>query len=837
MSRLLSTTIRKHIKLFGNNYLIFNPVKNNLRKYILIGLLFLSCIGARGAYNDQSNFIVPSDGRILTTQALASWTIDGNWYNAQVYFGNTGFFSNPTYTYYVTRGNVYDFWRQESGIDWNFEQTLSGSSLGTTPNSGGFSVKRLSIPANASLADGANLYVGKISSWRKPGMTHWSKDRYVYFNIYLVRLKYRLVYNANGGTGTVPATWTSDWTDGGIEYTSLYRVDQTYGIWDYNDEYKFSTTHALDNNPSLTKAGYSFSGWSYKANGDVISGNATISGTGSLNTYYNKADNPVTTTVYALWTPKPFTAYFNANGGSVSTASAGYTVETTFTLPTPLPPGAGYKFAGWKVTSVGTDSKGWTVGAIYPAGASAVGNYGDVTFEAQWVDQYKYTVVYDYNGGTKNGNSSVKEGTEWCDQTSYSIPYSHLYDKTIYPAKTNRVMSGWYTAPSGGAAAFVNEVKLTGVKHEEVITTIYAQWCNNINASIDHGTVEPSSQSVKEWQISTPVVFTPSLGYQITGITKKVGSGSAAVISGVTFPASGYTYPSAGIPDGEVTLVATAVPIQYKVNLNPDGGTTDQPQILYDITSAISLPTPEKGVAIFNGWKVTTADGNWEKDKVYTNLTIPAGMYGNPTLTALWSYDTYTITFDGADGPVTPEAITYMSTDEITLPRLDDSLWKYHMFRGWIVKEDSGNWSQGESFSPYSGNMKIDKGRNGNVILIANWGETAADITISVSGLRDTSDKVIFLVERPLSGNYGPQYRVALSHDKSSVTLKGLILDLYKVTVISWSNKDVVTSIVNEGTASETHENAGGGYEFKFTATPKTSSLKNKEASKINWDY
>lgn len=797
----------------------------------------MSCIGARGAYNDQSNFIVPSDGRILTTQALASWKIDGNWYNAQVYFGNTGFFSNPTYTYYVTRGNVYDFWRQDSGIGWKFEQTLSGSSLGTTPNSTGFSVKRLSIPANASLADGANLYVGKISSWREPGLLHWSEDRYVYFNIYLVRLKYRLVYNANGGTGTVPATWTSDWTDGGIEYSSTYRVDPNLGIWDYEDMYTFSMTHALDNNPSITKAGYAFSGWSYKANGDVISGNATISGKGSLSTYYNKADNPVTTTVYALWTPKPFTAYFNANGGSVSTASAGYTVESTFTLPTPTSPGTGYRFAGWKVTSVGADSNGWTLGAIYSAGTSAAGNFGDVTFEAQWVDQYKYTVVYDYNGGTKNGNSSVTEGTDWCDQTSYSIPYSHLYDKTIYPAKTNRVLSGWYTAPSGGAAAFVREVNLTGQKNAEVSAIIYAQWCNNINASIDNGTAEPASQSVKEWQTSTPVVFTPAIGYQITNVTKKVGSGSAAAVSGVTFPVSGYTYPSAGIPDGEVTLVATTELIKYKVTLDSDGGTVDSPQVKYDIKSDITLPAPSKDGSIFNGWKVTTADGNWEKDKVYTNLTISAGMYGNPTLKALWSTTDYTITFDGAGGPVTPDTMLYTVKDDIVLPKLDDSLWEYHIFKGWVVKEDSGNWTKAESFSPSGGTIKIDKGRTGNVILVANWEETAADVIISISGLRDTSNNVIFQVETTSGETGGAQYRVALSPEKSTVTIKGLALDTYKVTALSWSITDVVTSIVNEGTASETHENAGGGYEFKFTATPKTSSLKNKEVSKINWDY
>ena len=86
--------------------------------------------------------------------------------------------------------------------------------------------------------------------------------------------------------------------------------------------------------PTPTRTGYAFDGWYTKA-----AGGTKVTGTTTITT--NEAH-----TLYAHWTGNSYIVTFDANGGTVSTASKSVTYGATYgTLPTPLRDG--YSFDGW----------------------------------------------------------------------------------------------------------------------------------------------------------------------------------------------------------------------------------------------------------------------------------------------------------------------------------------------------------------------------------------------------------------------------------------------------------------------------------------------------------
>ena len=145
-------------------------------------------------------------------------------------------------------------------------------------------------------------------------------------------INYAITFNANGGTGTM--------------------ANQTFTV----------AGAALTKN-TLTRAGYTFSGWATTASG-------TVAFADSAN--YNAAGN---VTLYAVWTAVNYTVTFNANGGTGSMAAMTFTVtgraltKNTFTR-------TGKTFGGWATTAAGTT-------VAYADGAT-INTAGNVTLFAIW---------------------------------------------------------------------------------------------------------------------------------------------------------------------------------------------------------------------------------------------------------------------------------------------------------------------------------------------------------------------------------------------------------------------------------------------------------------------
>ena len=161
---------------------------------------------------------------------------------------------------------------------------------------------------------------------------------------------------------------------------------------------------------------------------------------------------------------------FNANGGSVGTASKKVYINTPYgTLPTPTR--TGYYFAGWYTAASG--------GSLVKEDTN-VSITSNQTLYAQWTP-YTYTVSYNANGGTgAPGNQTKTHGQS-------------LTLSSVKPTKDGYTFQGWSTTLNGSVqynpgSAYTGNANLT----------LYAVWSPKtytISYNANGGTGAPASQT------------------------------------------------------------------------------------------------------------------------------------------------------------------------------------------------------------------------------------------------------------------------------------------------------------------------------------------------------
>jgi uncharacterized repeat protein (TIGR02543 family) len=116
------------------------------------------------------------------------------------------------------------------------------------------------------------------------------------------------------------------------------------------------------------------------------------------------------TTFYAWWTPIQYTVTYNANGGSVSPASATVNYGSSVTLPTPTR--SGYTFNGWYTASSGGTLVG-SAGASYTPSST-------ITIYAQWT---LTPVIPTVTIAANSGITSTAGTINWTstNQSSFSV--------------------------------------------------------------------------------------------------------------------------------------------------------------------------------------------------------------------------------------------------------------------------------------------------------------------------------------------------------------------------------------------------------------------------------
>jgi len=175
---------------------------------------------------------------------------------------------------------------------------------------------------------------------------------------------YTVVYNANGGTG------------------SMANTSHTYG-----------EGSSLRTN-SFTHSGYTFTGWNTKEDGTgtTYANNAVVT---DLTTTAGG-----TVTLYAQWGEATYTVIFNLNGGSIQSGDFSNMTcarNTNYTIPTGTIAANGLIFLGWSTSSSATTATyeaGDTFNNIGAAGATVI-------LYAVW-DTKEFTIKYHDNS---NGNT------------------------------------------------------------------------------------------------------------------------------------------------------------------------------------------------------------------------------------------------------------------------------------------------------------------------------------------------------------------------------------------------------------------------------------------------
>lgn len=191
--------------------------------------------------------------------------------------------------------------------------------------------------------------------------------------------------------------------------------------------------NAVGTLPVPTRTNYTFVGWFTEATG------------GSEVTCDTILSEVKDITLYAHWSLITYTVYFNANGGSVGTASK--TVDSNGiygSLPTPTR--SGHQFAGWYTA---------TSGGTQITEGTQVNLSGNQTLYAHWS---QYALYFNANGGS--GGPGTQYG------------YGATTISSATPYRTNYDFLGWSTSSSASSPSYYagGSIGLYGT------TTLYAVW-------------------------------------------------------------------------------------------------------------------------------------------------------------------------------------------------------------------------------------------------------------------------------------------------------------------------------------------------------------------------
>lgn len=202
--------------------------------------------------------------------------------------------------------------------------------------------------------------------------------------------------------------------------------------------------------PVLTRAGYTFTGWSLDKAGTKPVNKDTI------------VNIPEDHTLYAQWEAGVYVIRYHANGGEGTMEDQIIKYDKPTDLRANTFTKSDYSFMGWALTPDGE------VKYIDKQIVVNLKESGYVDLYAVWA-QNTHTVTFDYNGGTGSPESK---------QFQNGKAYGQLPEYPVHPTKPvgdNKVMTylftGWYTERTGGTRVYPTTIANTTKDH-----TLYAHW-------------------------------------------------------------------------------------------------------------------------------------------------------------------------------------------------------------------------------------------------------------------------------------------------------------------------------------------------------------------------
>ena len=452
------------------------------------------------------------------------------------------------------------------------------------------------------------------------------------------------------GNRTYTANWeltgytiTMDLNGGSGETALLYTV--------IDDEFAL---------PTPTRNGYEFVGWT----GEGITMPQT-----SVKIPKGSTGNKAYT---ANWQVIKYTIITLLEGGNAGSSGAyAYTVEETFTLPTPTR--TGYTFFGWTGEGITKPQPNVTI----PKGST-----GDKTYIENWV-LTGYYITMDLNGG------SGKE------KVIYTITDEDFELPT--PTRNGYEFVGW--TGEGITTPQTSVIIPKGSTGNKAYTANWKVIRYTIITLLEGGNAGSSGAYVYTVEETFTLPTPTRTGYTFWGWTGE----------GITKPQPSVTIPRGST--GDKTYIENWVETGYTITLDLNGGSGKE-KVIYTMTDEdFELPTPTRNGYEFVGWtgeRITTPQ---------TSVKIPKGSTGNKAYTANWKVIRYTITLVTNGGAVIA-SIRYTVEDSVTLPIPPER--PGYEFAGWVL-DGSGQFP--------STPMIIPEGSTGDRIYEAEWRVATYTIT------------------------------------------------------------------------------------------------------------
>lgn len=479
----------------------------------------------------------------------------------------------------------------------------------------------------------------------------------------------------NGGVVDLYAQWTNDNT----KYTLIYDANGGEGTMD-QEICTFGKLHTLKVN-KFTYKGHQFLKWNTEPDGS-----GTSYGDGEQIVINQNNDKPFySLTLYAQWQTDKYTVRYHANGGdgSMSDQTFKYHEEKalhkneftmshgTFVCWNTKPDGSGISYKDEQVVRDLT-----TVNGAY------------YDLYAIW-NKDLYKVIYNSNESGNGEGNELSQFFEYDKETKL--------DKNTF-TNGSKVFKEWNTKADGTGDSFSDEQKVINLidiyKDEDPDITsmkLYAQWVDakeyytvkyNKNASDATGTMEDQI-----YEIGVPNNLTKNQfkrkGYRFVGWATS-STGTSKYEDGAWI-AKDLT--SAG---GTITLYAKWEADEYTIVYDGNGATSGStaPQLAKrDEEKTIKSNGYIKEGNSFICWN-TQKDGsgtNYSPGQKVKNLTTEKN--GTVTLYAQWHQFSYTVKFfgSGASGYMEPQTFKFGEEKALSLNKFVN---RNKQFKGWSTTEN-----------------------------------------------------------------------------------------------------------------------------------------------------
>jgi uncharacterized repeat protein (TIGR02543 family) len=601
---------------------------------------------------------------------------------------------------------------------------------------------------------------------------------------------------AANGSGTMIQPGATITPQGPLTYYAIWVADTFTVTFDANggngsmtaQRFTAGVGQALTSNANLiTRAGFTFAGWTTNANG-----------TGTSYTNNQSVTLFAGVTLYAKWNANTYAVIFGSNTatGPSSMPNQNFSAGTPFNLNTSLWFKDGHDFAGWSATA-GTQP------ILYTQNQS-VTLFANTNIYAQWTAKV-FTVTYSNNGGT--GTASVASqnytfGTSaitsfptvgtmarpgytfggWATTATGTTPLTTLTptaNQTLHAIwtartfniafngntstsgsmsnlsmtsgvvkaltanaylKTGFTFQGWNTLANGSGISYVDTQTVTLFSDTSTVT-LFAEWAPRLPAT-------PSITAAAGNETAT-VTITSSAGatvsagavtsYTVTALDASGNpvpgpltctvtvSATSCVIEGLTnntaYKFSVVANNSTGSSTAAVTA-STVIPTPFVVNYSVvNGGSVSPTSANYDLGTPVIFPLPVRDGFTFAGWATAATGGSV--------IGLNGASYsptGNVTVYATWTGISYPIVYNSNGGSSTvPSSATYTSGGSAhTIAAAPGGMTKSgYTFNGWntLATGLGTNYAAGASYETASA-----------LTLFARWSAVNYTITYANSG-------------------------------------------------------------------------------------------------------